>query len=209
MQLEEIALADDYFIERKLYPNVDFYTGLIYKAMGFPTRMFTVLFALGRLPGWIAQWREMIEDPETKIGRPRQIYIGATERDVRRPRRPLSAATDRATDTRAAHLRRGVGPLCALTGRRGRREPGTASGQAQHDGGGSHGRAGRRCHVQPLSSRLRGPRAVADGDRSSVPWWSALATAHCAGGPGARPAELSRAASPSARRRPGHARARP
>ena len=81
MELEEIALADDYFIERKLYPNVDFYTGLIYKAMGFPTRMFTVLFALGRLPGWIAQWREMIEDPETKIGRPRQIYIGATERD--------------------------------------------------------------------------------------------------------------------------------
>jgi citrate synthase len=81
MRLEEIALADDYFVERKLYPNVDFYTGLIYKAMGFPTRMFTVLFALGRLPGWIAQWREMIEDPTTKIGRPRQVYIGATERD--------------------------------------------------------------------------------------------------------------------------------
>ena len=76
MRLEEIALADDYFVERKLYPNVDFYTGLIYKAMGFPTKMFTVLFALGRLPGWIAQWREMIEDPETKIGRPRQIYTG-------------------------------------------------------------------------------------------------------------------------------------
>jgi citrate synthase len=80
MQLEEIALADDYFVSRKLYPNVDFYTGLIYKAMGFPTKMFTVLFALGRLPGWIAQWREMIEDPTTKIGRPRQLYIGATER---------------------------------------------------------------------------------------------------------------------------------
>ena len=79
--LEEIALADDYFIERRLYPNVDFYTGLIYKAMGFPTRMFTVLFALGRLPGWIAQWREMIEDPATKIGRPRQVYIGETERN--------------------------------------------------------------------------------------------------------------------------------
>ena len=79
-ELEEVALADDYFIERKLYPNVDFYTGLIYKAMGFPTQMFTVLFAIGRLPGWIAQWREMIEDPETKIGRPRQVYIGATER---------------------------------------------------------------------------------------------------------------------------------
>lgn len=80
MQLEEIALADDFFVSRKLYPNVDFYTGLIYKAMGFPTKMFTVLFALGRLPGWIAQWREMIEDPTTKIGRPRQVYTGATER---------------------------------------------------------------------------------------------------------------------------------
>ena len=80
-ELEAVALSDDYFIERKLYPNVDFYTGLIYKAMGFPTRMFTVLFALGRLPGWIAQWREMIEDPDTKIGRPRQVYIGETLRD--------------------------------------------------------------------------------------------------------------------------------
>src|SRR6195952_333700 len=79
-QLEEIALKDDFFIQRKLYPNVDFYTGLIYQAMGFPTRMFTVLFALGRLPGWIAQWRAMIEDPSTKIGRPRQLYTGATER---------------------------------------------------------------------------------------------------------------------------------
>jgi len=80
-RLEQKALEDDYFIERKLYPNVDFYTGLIYKAMGFPEKMFTVLFALGRLPGWIAQWREMIEDPSTKIGRPRQIYIGEPERN--------------------------------------------------------------------------------------------------------------------------------
>ena len=79
--LEEIALADDYFVERKLYPNVDFYTGLIYKAMGFESKMFTVLFAIGRLPGWIAQWREMMADPETKIGRPRQIYTGAPERN--------------------------------------------------------------------------------------------------------------------------------
>ncbi|MCU1617283.1 MAG: gltA [Frankiales bacterium] len=79
-QLEEIALKDDFFVERKLYPNVDFYTGLIYQAMGFPIRMFTVLFALGRLPGWIAQWREMIADPSTKIGRPRQLYVGETER---------------------------------------------------------------------------------------------------------------------------------
>ncbi|MCI2239169.1 citrate synthase [Paenibacillus sp. TRM 82003] len=81
MRLEEIALSDDYFVERKLYPNVDFYTGLIYKAMGFPTKMFTVLFALGRLPGWIAQWREMINDPATKIGRPRQVYVGEAARD--------------------------------------------------------------------------------------------------------------------------------
>jgi citrate synthase len=81
MQLEEIALADDFFVSRKLYPNVDFYTGLIYKAMGFPTTMFTVLFALGRLPGWIAQWREMINDPDTKIGRPRQVYTGYGTRD--------------------------------------------------------------------------------------------------------------------------------
>ncbi|MDG4758259.1 citrate synthase [Micromonospora sp. WMMD710] len=81
MELEEIALADDFFVSRRLYPNVDFYTGLIYKAMGFPTKMFTVLFALGRLPGWIAQWREMISDPETKIGRPRQVYVGSAERD--------------------------------------------------------------------------------------------------------------------------------
>jgi citrate synthase len=80
MQLEEAALKDDYFVERKLYPNVDFYTGVIYRAMGFPTRMFTVLFAIGRLPGWIAQWREMIEDPATKIGRPRQVYTGPAER---------------------------------------------------------------------------------------------------------------------------------
>ncbi|QGQ20073.1 citrate synthase [Cellulomonas sp. JZ18] len=81
MRLEEIALHDDYFVSRKLYPNVDFYTGLIYKAMGFSPRMFTPLFALGRMPGWIAQWREMMNDPQTKIGRPRQVYTGATERD--------------------------------------------------------------------------------------------------------------------------------
>jgi citrate synthase len=79
-RLEEVALADEFFIERKLYPNVDFYTGLIYRAIGFPTRMFTVLFALGRLPGWIAQWHEMINDPDTKIGRPRQVYVGEPER---------------------------------------------------------------------------------------------------------------------------------
>jgi len=77
--LEESALRDSYFVERKLYTNVDFYSGIIYRAMGFPTNTFTVLFALGRLPGWIAHWKEMIEDPTTKIARPRQIYTGPTE----------------------------------------------------------------------------------------------------------------------------------
>jgi citrate synthase len=79
-QLEEVALTDDFFVERKLYPNVDFYSGLIYRAMGFPTKMFPVLFAIGRLPGWIAHWREMNGSPKTKIGRPRQIYTGHAER---------------------------------------------------------------------------------------------------------------------------------
>jgi citrate synthase len=80
LELEKIALEDDFFISRKLYPNVDFYSGLIYQAMGYPTDYFTVLFALGRLPGWIAQWEEMLNDPEQKIARPRQIYVGADKR---------------------------------------------------------------------------------------------------------------------------------
>jgi citrate synthase len=79
-KLEEVALNDPYFVERKLYPNVDFYSGIIYRALGFPTEMFTVLFALGRLPGWIAQWKEMRENKEP-IGRPRQIYVGENDRD--------------------------------------------------------------------------------------------------------------------------------
>ena len=78
--LEEAALSDPYFIERKLYPNVDFYSGIIYRAMGIPTEMFTVMFALGRMPGWIAQWKELRDDPKTRINRPRQIYTGANER---------------------------------------------------------------------------------------------------------------------------------
>jgi len=81
-QLEAAALEDPYFVERKLYPNVDFYSGIIYRALGFPTNMFTVLFALGRLPGWISHWKEMMEDGATKIGRPRQIYTGATAREI-------------------------------------------------------------------------------------------------------------------------------
>ena len=79
--LEEVALSDEYFVGRKLYPNVDFYSGIIYQAMRFPTDMFTVLFALGRAPGWLAQWNELVQDPEQRIARPRQIYLGADERD--------------------------------------------------------------------------------------------------------------------------------
>ena len=81
-ELEATALADPYFAERKLYPNVDFYTGVIYKAMGFPPRMFTPLFAMGRLPGWISHWREMMQDPNNRIGRPQQVYLGESERNV-------------------------------------------------------------------------------------------------------------------------------
>ena len=81
LKLEEVALADDYFVSRKLYPNVDFYSGLTYQAMGFPVEMFTVLFAIGRTPGWLAHWDEMLSQ-NSRIARPRQIYIGSPERDV-------------------------------------------------------------------------------------------------------------------------------
>ena len=81
MELERIALHDDYFVSKKLYPNVDFYSGIILKAMGIPTSMFTVLFAVARTVGWISQWKEMVEDPTQRIGRPRQVYIGAPHRD--------------------------------------------------------------------------------------------------------------------------------
>ena len=80
-ELEKIALEDEYFISKKLYPNVDFYSGVILQAMGFPSSLFTVLFAVARTVGWVAQWNEMIEDPEQRIGRPRQLYTGAKERD--------------------------------------------------------------------------------------------------------------------------------
>ena len=80
VELEEIALKDEYFVERKLYPNIDFYSGVIYNAIGLPSQMFTAIFALGRLPGWIAHWMEMHRDPDSKIGRPRQIYTGETNR---------------------------------------------------------------------------------------------------------------------------------
>ena len=81
MRLEEIALKDDFFVERKLYPNVDFYSGIIYRALGFPTNMFTVMFAIARTVGWVAHWMEMMSDPGQKIGRPRQLYVGPPRRD--------------------------------------------------------------------------------------------------------------------------------
>ena len=81
LELERIALEDDYFISRSLYPNVDFYSGIIYQAMGFPVDMFPVLFALGRAPGWLAQWLELIDDPDQRIARPRQVYTGQMKRD--------------------------------------------------------------------------------------------------------------------------------
>jgi citrate synthase len=83
VRLEEIALSDDYFIEHKLYPNVDFYSGIIYKALGIPTQMFTVMFAIARTVGWVAQWMEMIAEPQQRIGRPRQLYDGPGQRDYR------------------------------------------------------------------------------------------------------------------------------
>jgi citrate synthase len=82
LKLEQIALEDDYFVSKKLYPNVDFYSGIVQRALGIPTNMFTCIFALARTVGWIAQWTEMIGDPDQKIGRPRQLYIGAKQRDV-------------------------------------------------------------------------------------------------------------------------------
>ncbi|MGB6485555.1 MAG: citrate/2-methylcitrate synthase, partial [Steroidobacteraceae bacterium] len=81
LRLEEIALTDDYFVERKLYPNVDFYSGIIYSAIGIPRSMFTVMFAIARTVGWVAHWQEMISDPSMRIGRPRQLYTGPTRRD--------------------------------------------------------------------------------------------------------------------------------
>ena len=89
LELERIALYDDYFIEKKLYPNIDFYSGITLKALGFPTDMFTVLFAIARTVGWIAQWKEMIEDPSQRIGRPRQLYTGADRAHLRPDRGAL------------------------------------------------------------------------------------------------------------------------
>jgi len=93
MELERVALSDEYFIQRKLYPNVDFYSGIIYQAMGFAPEMFTVLFAIPRTVGWLAQWQELVQDPEQKIARPRQIYTGFDERNVVKQGAPETALT--------------------------------------------------------------------------------------------------------------------
>ena len=113
MELERIALTDEYFIEKKLYPNIDFYSGITLKALGFPTTMFTVLFAVARTVGWIAQWKEMVEDPSQKIGRPRQLYTGASaarlRADLQAPLgRAAASAKRRSPDTAAAALTLGV-----------------------------------------------------------------------------------------------------
>ena len=110
-ELEQIALNDDYFIEKKLYPNVDFYSGVILNAIGFPTEMFTALFALARTVGWVAQWNEMISDPEQKIGRPRQLYVGATQRDyvpVERRARPSGSVRVKRAPSPGALIERDV-----------------------------------------------------------------------------------------------------
>ena len=120
MELERIALHDEYFISRKLYPNVDFYSGIILKAMGFPTSMFTVLFAVARTVGWISQWKEMIEDPAQRIGRPRQIYTGADSarlRAARRPRLTLAPPPNRRPVPRQSPARRKASGLCSFLGR--------------------------------------------------------------------------------------------
>ena len=111
LELERIALQDDYFVTRKLYPNVDFYSGLIYQAMGFPVEMFPVLFAIPRTAGWIAQWEEMLLDPEQKIARPRQIYTGPAERDY--VPQGQTVMRRRTGDRRWQMRGRGARPLCA------------------------------------------------------------------------------------------------
>ena len=146
-ELEKIALEDEYFIKRKLYPNVDFYSGLIYEALGMPVEMFPVLFAIGRTSGWIAQWLEMIDDPEQKIARPRQIYTGAARRRLRADR--------------AARLT-GAG-RCITAGLRARRA--VRARASRHDGA-----ASASALDSPASVRRAGPRSVASdpsprGDR--------------------------------------------
>ena len=112
MELEKIALNDPYFVDRKLYPNVDFYSGIILKAMGFPTSMFTALFAVSRTVGWVSQWKEMMEDPQQRIGRPRQIYTGAPTARLRAGRSPRAEYADKLL-LRSVMARRLSGP-CQL-----------------------------------------------------------------------------------------------
>ena len=130
LRLEEVALEDEYFVDRKLYPNVDFYSGLIYRAMGFPTQMFPVLFAMGRLPGWIAHWKEMMESPATKIGRPRQIYTGPGQAAVR-PDRPAGLATARSSRWRGHDVVHGSRNVGAVSLTRGARRPASVASSAR------------------------------------------------------------------------------
>ncbi len=109
MRLEEVALKDEYFVARKLYPNVDFYSGIIYSALGIPRSMFTVMFAIARTVGWVAHWREMISDPAMRIGRPRQLYTGADQARLRGPGQALKGNETTVTEAgRAAVIMPGL-----------------------------------------------------------------------------------------------------
>ena len=144
LELERIALEDDYFVKRKLYPNVDFYSGLIYQAMGFPVEMFPVLFAIPRTAGWLAQWEEMLTDPEQKIARPRQIYVGSAERDYV----PVEAA-DRSRHA-PAHRPVRATRLGVDAGPGGRQPAGTAAAAAvAQTRPGARGRERLQRHARP------------------------------------------------------------
>ncbi len=156
MELEKIALHDEYFLEKKLYPNIDFYSGITLKAMGFPTTMFTVLFALARTVGWIAQWKEMIEDPKQKIGRPRQLYTGA---DAAR----LHA--DFATEI----IQRGLTALAVIAATVELRRLGAVVSPGQIDAapGKAAAERGKQHPVAGPAACFRSPTGTAE----SWPWW--------------------------------------
>src|SRR4051794_15167444 len=164
LKLEEHALSDDYFVSRSLYPNVDFYTGLIYRAMGFPTEMFTVLFALGPLPGWIAQWHEMIKEPGSRIGRPRQIYTAVGERDFvpvgRRCPLPVGGAVfpvpRRGGASGAAVSVWARGGFAAVAGGAGVAPPGSARSRASSSGTSYRSRSAELLPRRPGARELLG-----------------------------------------------------
>jgi hypothetical protein len=184
MELEEIALADDYFVERKLYPNVDFYTGLIYKAMGFPTEMFTVLFALGRLPGWIAQWREMIDDPARRsAARARSTpatstlpagstpAITSVDADLGRHRlghrRALSPVSSTGSSGRARAARRRASALVGLDRRPRPAAPAPPSRTSTRPSRGRRAGTSPAAQSRPTTARVPRPRA-ADAETPAV-----------------------------------------